>query len=67
MSVPFDAQRGWYDERREQAYDYEEWLIDAIRNYQDRCGRNSIDDVDLPGLLTDLGIDADQFGEREDV
>lgn len=42
------------------------WLTASIKAYIDYYGRNSIDEVNLPGLLDGLGIDPDQFGERED-
>lgn len=41
-------------------------LMDEIEVYQSRYGRRSIDDVDLPGLLRQLGIDPNRFGQREE-
>jgi hypothetical protein len=56
---PVDLLEGVRELRRE-------WLTHQIVDYMKAYGRNSIDDVDLPGLLDELGIDPDQFGERED-
>lgn len=41
------------------------WLADQIQSYMDTYGRNTLDDVDLPGLLQELGMDPSAFDEVE--
>lgn len=42
------------------------WLADQIQSYMDTYGRNTLDDVDLPGLLQELGMDPSAFDEDND-
>lgn len=42
-----------------------DWLAGAIQSYMDAYGRNSLYDVDLGGLLEELGMDPSAFDEVE--
>lgn len=42
------------------------WLIEQVSGYIAYYGRRGIDEVDMPSFLEGLGIDPDQFGDRED-
>jgi hypothetical protein len=65
MPTSAEVAQGLLDQE-DAATNHQHWLIEQVSGYIAYYGRRSIDQVDLPGFLEGLGIDPDQFGDRED-
>lgn len=65
MPTSAEVAQGLLDQVIE-AESHVEWLIEQVSGYIAYYGRRGLDEVDMPGFLEGLGIDPDQFGDRED-